>query len=407
MKRCGLLGRSLSHSYSPAIHRQLGEYAYDLFEKEADEVAAFLKEGDFFGLNVTVPYKKTVVPFLDALSPAAEALGSVNTVLRRDDGSLYGDNTDLFGFRRLLDESGFDVRGKKVLVLGSGGASVTVRAVLAEAGALPLIISRSGENHYGNLSLNKDAAFIVNTTPVGMFPRNGEAPLDLTLFPRLEGVLDLTYNPARTALMMDAEAMSVPAFGGLTMLTAQAWASSRVWGLCDKPESIIDDITRQLSLAMQNIVLIGMPGCGKSTAARYLGRLLRRPAADSDKEIEKASGMRIPDIFGQQGEEAFRRLESEVLARLGAASGTVIATGGGAVMRPENYRLLHQNGILVWLERDPAELSRRGRPLSLSRGNAELYKERRPLYERFADIRVESQATPAQTAAKIREAIGI
>ena len=235
--RCGLLGRTLGHSYSPQIHRLLGDYEYDLFEKEPEEVASFLKSGDFTGLNVTIPYKKAVIPCLDALSPAAQALGAVNTIVRRADGTLFGHNSDYFGFAYLVRQSGLDVAGKKALVLGSGGASNTVVAVLKALGAEPVVISRSGENNYGNLSRHADASLIVNATPVGMYPNTGVSPVDLRQFPRLEGVLDVVYNPARTQLLLDAEALGLPCANGLWMLVAQAKESAEyftgaVYGAC-------------------------------------------------------------------------------------------------------------------------------------------------------------------------------
>ena len=219
--KCGLLGRKLGHSYSPQIHALLGNYSYQLFEKEPEEIGDFLKNGDFTGLNVTIPYKKEVIPFLDELSPAAARLGAVNTIVRRD-GKLIGHNTDYFGFRRLVQESGLQVAGKKVLVLGSGGASSTAVAVLQELGAKVTVISRSGENNYENLDRHADAAVIANTTPVGMYPNTGKSALSLDGFPRLEGVLDAVYNPARTQILLDAERRGLAAVNGLWMMVAQA-----------------------------------------------------------------------------------------------------------------------------------------------------------------------------------------
>ena len=405
MKRCGLLGRKLTHSYSPALHRELGNYEYLLWEKEPEEAEKWIRDGDWYGMNVTIPYKKTAAALCDELSHRARRLGSVNTLLRKPDGSVFGDNTDYEGFSFLLKNSGADVSGRKVLVLGSGGASVTVQAVLRDAGAEVLVISRSGENNYTNLSRHADAALIVNTTPVGMFPHVGEAPLPLDMFPQLEGVFDLIYNPARTALLMDAEARGLPAVNGLGMLTAQAYAGSRIWGLTDLSVSAVTALTEKLSRRMQNIVLIGMPGCGKTTAARLLSRLLDRPAANADEEIVREAGMSIPEIFSRFGEDDFRRRETEVLRRLGAASGTVIATGGGAVTREENYSLLHQNGIIVRIWRDLDSLSTDGRPIFLTHDVYHLYEERKAAYERFADLTVDSQPDPADTANKIREAL--
>ena len=405
MERYGLLGRKLGHSFSPAIHKKLGGYAYELIEKEPEEVPAFLKSGEFRGLNVTIPYKKAVIPYLDALSPRAEALGSVNTILRRPDGSLWGGNTDWDGFAFLLKRSGLDPAGEKVLVLGSGGASVTAQAVLREAGARVTVISRSGPDNYENLERHADAALLVNTTPVGMYPNNGAAPLSLTDFPRLGGVIDLIYNPLRTALLLEAETLGIPAFNGLPMLVAQAAESSRIWGFCHDPAGQTARILPGLRRRQENVVLIGMPGSGKSTMARMLGERLHRPVFDSDQEIEKELGMRIPEFFAKESEAAFRRIETRVLARLGAMSGIVLATGGGVVTRPENYPLLHQNGRIIWIRRELSQLSSKGRPISQSRNLDELYHERAAAYERFADAAADSRPQKKDTLHAILNAL--
>ena len=398
---CGLLGRKLGHSYSPQIHDLLDTYRYTLFEKEPEEVEGFLKSGCFQGLNVTMPYKQTVIPFLDALSPTAKALGAVNTIVRRKDGSLIGHNTDYFGFSYLLRASGLKVAGKKVLVLGTGGASKPVVAVLREAGARVVSISRTGEENYENLHRHGDAAVIVNTTPVGMYPGNGEAPLSLDGFPRLEGVLDIIFNPARTALLLQAEKRRLVAMGGLRMLVAQAKESSQWFTGKAIDDGKIDKIHRILTTQMQNIALIGMPGCGKSTIASLLAEKLGRKVADADEAIVALAGKSIPEIFAQDGEEAFRHLETQVLGEQGKASGTVIATGGGCVTREENLPLLHQNSQIFWLRRDIRSLPIHGRPLSQSGSLEAMYARREPLYARFADHIVDNDGTPEETVAAI------
>ena len=409
MTQYGLLGQKLGHSFSPAIHHMLGNYPYELIELEPEELPLFLKRGQFSGLNVTIPYKKAVIPSLDELSPRAALLGSVNTILKRPDGTLWGGNTDWDGFSFLLEEAiqarGLSVSGRKALVLGSGGASVTVQAVLKEAGAQVTVISRSGPDNYTNLDRHADAFLIVNTTPVGMAPKVGEAPLSLKAFPQLACVIDVIYNPARTALLLEAEELGIPAYNGLSMLVAQAAESSRIWGLCEDPSAAVRRILPRLKRGQENIILIGMPGCGKSTMARMLGQQLKRPVYDSDKEIEKEIGMSIPDYFAREGEEAFRRIETLVLARVGAMSGTVLATGGGAVTRPENYPLLHQNGTIIMIRRPLSQLSSKGRPLSQSRNVEELYRERAAAYQRFADFAVESQPEREDTLKKILEVL--
>lgn len=402
MKICGLLGRKLTHSYSPQIHARLGNYSYVLFEREPMELASFLKSGEFDAINVTIPYKKEVIPFLDELSPAAKKLGAVNTIVRRSDGSLIGHNTDLFGFRSMLQRSGLDCTGKKALVLGSGGASVTVCAALQDAGAAVTVISRSGEDNYTNLYRHADAAILVNATPVGMYPHNGESPIDLSYFPRLEGVLDLVYNPARTKLVMDAQSRGLVAMNGLWMLVAQAKEASEWFTGSQIPDAVIAPIHRKLQQQMENCILIGMPGCGKSTIAAALSAAMpQAKVVDVDFEIERMAGKTIPEIFSQEGEAAFRRLETKVLAELGKQSGLIIATGGGCVTREENYPLLHQNGRIFWIQRDLKTLPTEGRPLSLQQKLEEMYRIRKPLYEAFADFTIVNDASPGEAAEKI------
>lgn len=403
--QCGLLGRKLGHSYSPQIHNLLGDYSYVLFEKEPEELENFLKNGDFSGLNVTIPYKKEVIPYLSELSTTAQKMGCVNTVLRRSDGTLYGHNTDYFGFTSLVRHAGLSVAGKKVLVLGSGGASNTAVAALKDLGAHPVVISRSGENNYQNLHRHTDAAAIVNTTPVGMYPNTGVSPIDLGLFPHLEGVLDVIYNPARTQLLLDAEKLGIPRENGLWMLVAQAKEAAEVFTGGKISDEVIEKIYRRLSHQMKNIVLIGMPGCGKSTIGALLAEKLGRTLADADEKIISLAGKSIPDIFAQDGEPTFRDWETKALTELGKQSGLVIATGGGCVTQKRNYPLLHQNGYLVWLERDCSVLPTDGRPLSQANDLGKMYAARKPLYEAFADIRVENAGTPEETAQKILDAL--
>ncbi len=398
--KCGLLGRKLGHSYSPQIHDLLADYDYNLFEVEPEALEAFLKSGQFHGINVTIPYKKAVIPYLDELSPVAAALGAVNTVVRREDGTLIGHNTDYFGFQSMVKKSGLQPCGKKALVLGSGGASVTVKAVLEAMGAEAVVVSRSGENNYFNLHRHQDAAIIVNTTPVGMYPETLRSPLDLETFPNLEGVLDIIYNPARTKLLLDAQNRGLVTMNGLWMLVAQAKESAE-W-FTDSP--IADDqiakIHRALKQQMENIILIGMPGCGKSTVGQELAHRLGRKFVDADAVVEEQAGLSIPEIFAAEGEAGFRQKETAVLSQLGKESGTVIATGGGCVTREENLPLLRQNGTLIWLKRDLALLPTEGRPLSQAGKAEEMYRIRKPLYQAFADAVVDN-TTPAQAVASI------
>ena len=401
--KCGLLGRKLGHSYSPQIHGFLGDYSYQLFEKEPEEVEDFLKNGAFTGLNVTIPYKKTVLPFLDQLSPTARKLGAVNTIVRRPDGSLIGHNTDYFGFETMLKESGLKVAGKKALVLGSGGASNTAVCVLREQGAQVIVISRSGEDNYENLARHADAAVIVNATPVGMYPSVDQAPLTLDGFPKLEGVLDVIYNPARTKLLQDAESRGLAAMNGLLMLVAQAKESAEWFMGQPISDGKIREIHQVLRGQMENIILIGMPGCGKTTIGTLLARKLNRFFADADTELEARAGRKITDIIPNDGEEVFRALETETLDRLARESGLVIATGGGCVTKERNYPLLHRNGTIVWIQRDPALLPTDGRPLSQSGKLRKMLEIRGPMYQSFCDITVVNDGLPEEIADRLLE----
>jgi len=394
---CGLLGAKLGHSYSPVIHKMLADYPYALYEISADSLSDFLQNSDFTGLNVTIPYKKSVIPYCKRLSPIAKKLGAVNTLVRDADGNLIGHNTDYFGFLSMVEHSGLSLTGKKVLVLGSGGASATVVAVLQELGAEAVIISRNGKDHYHNLHLHADAAAIVNATPVGMYPNNGEAPLSLDDFPKLEGVLDLIYNPARTALLMQAQQRGLVTMNGLWMLVAQAKESAEWFTGTKIPDDQIALIYHHLRRQMENIVLVGMPGCGKSTVGKQLALTTGRTFVDADEVIAEDAGMSIPEIFDREGEAGFRLRETKILSKLGMRSGLVIATGGGCVTRKENYPLLHQNGRIYWLQRDIAKLPTNGRPLSQASNLEQMYRVRQPLYAAFSDAIVNNGESVDET----------
>jgi shikimate dehydrogenase len=402
----GLLGRTLGHSYSPQIHAALGcPPPYMLYEKETEELPDLFAAPEFDGINVTIPHKKAVIPFLDELSDAARAIGSVNTIVRRADGTLFGDNTDYYGFDETLRVSGIDPSGKKALVLGDGGAAPTVRAVLRGRGAKEVVtISRRGENNYENLDRHRDAALIVNATPVGMYPNVGEALVDLSQFPNLVGVLDLIYNPARTKLLLDAERLGIPHSNGLYMLVAQAKRAEELFQNRTIDDRENDRICAQMRAQMQNIALIGMPGVGKSSCGAALAALTGRTVVDLDHELEHEAGMSIPSYFAAYGEAQFRELETKVLAEWSKKSGLILATGGGVVTRPENYPLLHQNSTIFFLRREIAQLSTDGRPLSQSKGTAQLAAERLPLYTAWADHIIDC-VNPAANAQKIMEVL--
>lgn len=385
----GLLGRTLRHSYSPQIHALLGDYEYRLFEVEPQDLEAFLKKREFGGINVTIPYKKDVLPYLSGISDNAKRIGAVNTIIVKEDGGLYGDNTDYDGFLCLVQKSGFQVKGKKALVLGTGGASLPISAVLSDLGAREVVfISRSGENNYQNLSRHADADFIVNTTPVGMYPNNLKAPLSLSEFPNLSGVLDIVYNPQKTKLILDAERLGIPAYSGLLMLVAQGKRAAELFLGHDIPDSETDRIFKKLSTEMQNIVLVGMPGCGKTTVGKALAEQLNRPFFDADEEILKRTGKSAEAWIEACGEAVFRQKETEVLESLCKQSGTVIATGGGAVTVPENADILRQNSIVFFINRDVSALPVEGRPLSKATALSEMYEVRLPLYRGVCDYEI-------------------
>ena len=398
---CGLLGHKLGHSYSPQIHRELADYSYQLFEKEPDQIEAFLKGDNYHGINITIPYKKSVIPFCDRLTEQAQKLGAVNTIVRQTDGSLLGHNTDYFGFRSMAEKNGIHFTGKKVLVLGSGGASNTVCCVMRELGAEVVVISRNGDNNYNNLNLHSDCSAIVNATPVGMYPNTGLSPIDISRFPNLECVMDLIYNPAKTKLILDAEERGIPAENGLWMLVAQAKESAELFSSQKICNARIQEIYNILKTQMENIILIGMPGCGKSTVGKLLAEKLGREFIDSDRCIEDYTGQTIPEIFSTIGEEGFRAIETHILSELGKRSGLVIATGGGCITRPENYPLLHQNGVVIWLQRDLDFLPTHDRPLSQKSNLKEMYEARKPMYEKFADKIIDNNCAPDKTVVSI------
>lgn len=404
--RFGLLGEKLGHSYSPELHAFFGDYEYELFEVAPDQLGDFIRHGDFQGLNVTIPYKTTMLALCDDLTEAAAAIGSVNTVVRHPDGSLFGDNTDAAGFEGLVWKSRISIRGRKCLVLGSGGASLSVQYVLHKLGAGEIVvISRSGPDNYENLAKHADAEVIVNTTPVGMYPNTAAAPVDLRRFPRCQGVLDLIYNPARTALMQQAEALKIPNMGGLFMLAEQARCAASVFTGKAVPAIKAEEAWKTLGSRKENRILIGMPGCGKSTVASALGAALNREVVEADALIAEKAGMSIPEIFARSGEEGFRALETEVLAEQGKRSGIILSTGGGCVTRRENYPLLHQNGTIFCLTRDLSKLPTDGRPISQSTDLSQLYARRKPLYAQFADVTVSNDGALENTLNTIKEAL--
>ena len=370
-RKFGLLGRRLGHSLSPEIHSLLGDYEYRLYEVEPEYLSSFIEGTDLDGFNVTIPYKESVLPLCRDLTPRAASIGSVNTMKRLPGGGFLGDNTDYTGFALLLDSvwGKESLSDEEVLVLGSGGASKAVCAVLKDRGASVRIVSRSGDLNYTNVFEKAPGCrLIVNTTPVGMYPDEGQSPLDLRPFANLEAVIDIIYNPEKTALILQAEALGLKAGSGLTMLLGQA-AAADFGG--SKP----------------NIVLIGMPGAGKTTLGRKLAAGFGRVFVDTDDETEKKTGLDIPEIFRLYGEEEFRKIETGILRELSKKEGLVIATGGGIVTRAENREYL-SNTRVVHVRRPLESLPSDGRPLSVKKGVEQLWKERKDFYEGWSDIEI-------------------
>ena len=405
-KRCGLIGEKLGHSFSPAIHGKLADYEYKLYELSPEQVGPFLEKKEYDGLNVTIPYKKTVIPYCDELTEAARSIGSVNTIVKRPDGTLLGHNTDYDGFMWLLKNAGAQVKGKKAVVLGTGGASVTVQAALRTLGASPVVVvSRSGEDNYENISRHSDAKILVNATPVGMYPKTGVSPVDLDTFTALEGVFDVVYNPAKTQLLLEAEKRGIPCANGLGMLVAQAKAACERFTGKPIDDEKVYTIKAEMERNTRNLMLIGMPGSGKSTVGAALAESLGRKLVDVDERIVELAGCSIPEIFEKEGEEGFRRIEHQALCQVSKESGLVIATGGGVVTRPENMDPMRQNSLIVWLLRDTALLPRDGRPLSQTNSLTEMFKVREPLYRAAADCVADNNGSLEDTVKQILEAM--
>ena len=387
MKKFGLIGEKLGHSYSPLIHSKFGDYEYELLEVSAEQLEALLADDAYGGFNVTMPYKKTIIPYLDELSDTAKAIGSVNTIVRGEDGKLKGYNTDYFGFTYLLKATGIDIKDRKCLVLGSGGASLTVRTVLKDLGAKEIVvISRDGENNYENISKHFDGEVIINTTPVGMYPNNGRAPVNMDDFHNCEGVVDLIYNPNKTKLILDAMAKSIPAAGGLEMLVAQAKEASELFQNTEIEEEAIDSAFDEVRSEMLNTILIGMPGAGKSLIGGEIAARMGRKFVDIDDMIVEHVGMSIPEIFAEKGEAYFRRIETEMLQKACIQSGLVIGTGGGIVKKKINYNIIKQNGVVIWVKRDLDKLETAGRPLSMTIPLEQLWEERKDAYAYWSDF---------------------
>lgn len=400
--RTGLVGKTLGHSFSPLLHGWMWGCDYRLFPMDENAVRAFFQAREFDGVNVTIPYKRLALSLCDEVDARAARTGAVNTVVNRN-GRLYGYNTDCDGMKFCLARAGIPLSGRKVLIFGSGGTSHTARAVSEDAGVREVVVvSRTGEDNYENLSRHEDAEVLLNTTPVGMFPDTEKSVVDPARFPHLCGVVDVVYNPLATLLVESARALGIPATGGLPMLAAQAKYAAELFTGRSLPDEVTERCLGRLERMERNLILVGMPGCGKTTVGSLLATRLGRPFIDLDAEIEKAAGESIPSIFAGSGEKVFRDWETETLRRFGKEHGAVVACGGGAVLRPENRFLMRQNGRIYYLRRDTGKLASDGRPLSHSpEAVRRLYEERHGLYEAISDARIDCNGAPEAAAAEI------
>ena len=418
--RFGLLGRTLGHSWSPRIHTVLGSAPYGLFEREPHEVQDFILNGDWKGINVTIPYKRDAALLANKRSPRVERLGVANTLIRQPDGTIFAENTDVLGFCWMLERfarhtfGGTANRifgGSKALVLGSGGASQAIQAALNDVGTHTVVISRTGSETYKTLcERHADASLVVNTTPVGMYPSCPASPLtdeQLASLTGLKAVVDVVYNPERTGICLAAERLGIPHESGLAMLVAQAFYASELFQNSRLDESVVKTIEDDIKRTTRNVVFIGMPGCGKTGAGRRLARMIGRPFVDLDDSFVVDHGQTPAECILTHGEETFRALETQTAAAYGARSGLVIACGGGIVTQPRNYDLLRQNGTIVFLDRPLEELCTDGRPLSQAKGVYALAKERRPLYEKWADINLPCTGSAEGDALKILDILGL
>lgn len=409
--RYGLIGEKLGHSFSSLIHTELTGEPYELCEIPKDKLSAFIKEGNFLGINVTIPYKEAVIPYLDYIDPTAKRIGAVNTVVKKD-GRLFGYNTDAYGLKSLIEHIGIKLKGKCVAILGTGGTSKTAKAVVKELGAKEVLtVSRkekTGTVTYEELAKRgADIEVVINTTPVGMYPSTDASPVDLKDFPHLLGVVDAVYNPLRTELVLSARDNGIPAEGGLFMLAAQGVRASEIFHGKEYPEGTVDRIYKKLLRKIENTVLIGMPSSGKSSVGRVLAELLSREFIDTDELIRERAGMEISEIFEVLGEEHFRSLESEVIREVSKLSGKVIATGGGTVLREENVRALRKCARLFFLDR-PLELLRptADRPLSSDVSKLEKrYRERYPIYSSVCDEKIDGSGSVCRVAELITESL--
>ena len=404
--RCALIGEKLSHSYSRLIHKKFGMYSYDLVELPSDNLKEFVEHGGYDAFNVTIPYKSAIIPYIDKVETLAMQIGAINTVCRLG-GKTYGYNTDILGMAYMLKRAGIALGGKHVMIFGSGGTGKTAEMLAKKNGAASItVVSRSGSVNYKNFYELQQTQIIINTTPVGMYPYSDISLADLSKFRNLEAVADVIYNPMRTRLMLQARELNLKYAGGLYMLVAQAKYSMDIFVKNRHPDEIIEQVYKYLLSRIINIVLVGMPGSGKTSIGKAVARRERRRYVDSDAEIVASEGRAITEIFAEKGEEYFRKKEKQTLFLLGSQNGMVISTGGGAVLDRENYYSLKANGRIYYLEREITDLATRGRPLSTgTEALKKLLEQREPLYKAFADVTVENDGDFFSCVDKILEDI--
>ncbi len=402
----GCIGEKLKHSFSKEIHNLLGDYEYEIREVAREELDFFMREADFLGINVTIPYKEEVIPYLYYVDESAKAIGAVNTIVKRD-GKLYGYNTDFYGMRSLIERMGLSLLGKKVAILGTGGTAKTARAVSKSLGAAEIITvgrrAKDGVITYEELyEKHKDADILINTTPCGMYPypdgneERAGAAVDISKFEKLSGIIDAVYNPLRTNLVEDGLERNIPSEGGLYMLVAQAVRASEIFLDTEYEKKISERVYKKILAEKENIVLCGMPGSGKSTVGKLLAERLGKQFADTDDIVTAKIGMPISDYFAGNGEASFRDVESEAVREVSNIGGQVIATGGGAILRDENIRALKKNGVLVFLDRPLSDLiPTPDRPIASSIEAIEKrYNERYGRYCEVSDVKIDIKTNP-------------
>ncbi len=407
MKKYGLLGRRLLHSLSPEIHRELGNFSYELFQIEPENLEEFISKKEFAGLSVVFPYKKEVVKYCDELTETAKKLNCVDTITVDENGRLIGDNCEYDGFCHMINKCGIDVKGKKVLLLGKN-ASV-IRVVIEDMGAREIVdVTVDGKVNFENIYEHSDAEILINTTQTGMYPNNGDKIVDVKRFPKIEGVLEVIYNPRRTKLICDAEDLEIPNSDGLSMLVAREYLAEIRFGRIEPDEELFKATYKTMSDRRKNIIFVGLPGCGKTTIAKVVAAKLGRPCIDVEHLVEMKAGVPAPTIFSAYGERYYRELETETLRKITRNGGQVIATDSGAVMSLENQYYLRQNGYIVWLSRDLSDLELNGVYLARNREALErIHEERSPIYKFLADINVEVTDNAEKTVFEIIKRMNI